>query len=210
MVEFVAQAPARPDAVLQKRGIERVQAILDAGVAILSEQGYEAATLKAIGERAGIPIASVYHYFADRHQVDIAILQRHLAALDAKVNAALADESIDTLAGAIDAVIDPMLTYFRREPSCIELWFTGQRDQSLTDMVQAYDEATADLLWQFAIDRGLIRRGTPKLVIQLAFEAGSRVFDVAFRKSPKGDNATISEAKVMIGAYLGKYAPGRG
>ncbi|KOG91865.1 TetR family transcriptional regulator, partial [Streptomyces varsoviensis] len=39
--------------------MERRRAIVDAAEALLGERGYEAATLKAIGERAGIPIASV-------------------------------------------------------------------------------------------------------------------------------------------------------
>ena len=79
------QIPARP-APVQRRGIERVQAILDAAESLLEEQGYESATLKAISERAGIPIASVYHYFADRHQVDAELVQRHLSELDARLS----------------------------------------------------------------------------------------------------------------------------
>ncbi|WP_225839474.1 helix-turn-helix domain-containing protein [Streptomyces sp. NK08204] len=51
-----ASAPRRAPAV-QRRGRERRGAILDAAEALLREQGYEAATLKAIGERAGIPTA---------------------------------------------------------------------------------------------------------------------------------------------------------
>lgn len=207
MVEFIAQAPARPDAVLQKRGIERVNAILDAGEAILAEQGYQAATLKAIGDRAGIPIASVYHYFADRHQVDHAIMKRHLAGLDAEVRAALNDRAIASLVEALDAVIDPMLAYFRREPSSVELWFTDQRDASLTEMVQSFDEATAEAMWRIALDRGFIATDTPMQVMQIAFEAGGRLFDVAFHRSPTGDDATIDEARKMILAYLSLYAP---
>jgi len=207
VIEFAAQAPARPDAVLQKRGIERVHAILDAGEAILAEHGYEAATLKAIGERAGIPIASVYHYFADRHQVDLAILQRHLHALDEDVRAAVESRTIATMADGVDAIIDPMLTYFRAHPSCVELWFSHQRDQSLTELVQQYDDETALMLWEFAIDRGFLRQDTPLLVMQLAFEAGSRLFDSAFRRSPKGDDTTIAEARRMVHSYLSTYAP---
>lgn len=206
MVEFVAQAPARPDAVLQKRGIERVNAILDAGEAILAEQGYEAATLKAISERSGIPLASVYHYFADRHQVDHAILQRHLAALDEAVKTSLAESSLESLGDAINTVIDPMMSYFRREPSCVELWYSQQRDVSLIELVATYDAETAEYLWTLAIDRGYLPKGTPLLIMQLAFEAGGRLFDVAFRRSPKGDDVVIDEARRMIIAYLSTYA----
>lgn len=207
MVEFVARAPARPDAILQKRGIARVGAILDAAESILGEQGYEAATLKAIAERAAIPIASVYHYFADRHQVDIAILQRHLAALDAAVKQELDDRSIGSVDDAVNAVIDSMISYFRQEPSCIELWYSHQRDSALISLVEAYDAETADLVWKLALERGFLAEDTPRLVMQLAFEAGGHLFDVAFRRSPRGDDVTIDEARRMIAAYLKTYRP---
>jgi len=73
------QASARP-AVVQRRGVERVHAILDAAETLLAEQGCAAATLKAIGEQAGIPTASLYHYFADRSQVDAELVRRQVRA----------------------------------------------------------------------------------------------------------------------------------
>ena len=207
MADVSAQAPARPDAVLQKRGVERVQAILDAGDKILGAEGYDAATLKAIGERAGIPLASIYHYFADRHQVDHAILSRHLDAMDVLIKAALDDDAIETLADAIDAVIDAMLTYFRSNPSCRTLWFTDQRDESITALVREFDDGGAELLRQVATEKGLLREETPPHIVEFAFEAGSRLFDVAFRRSPDGDDTAIDEARKMAVAYLSLYAP---
>ncbi|MEU7302748.1 helix-turn-helix domain-containing protein [Streptomyces sp. NPDC007189] len=50
--------------------MERRRLILETAEALFGEQGYESATLRAIGERAGIPTASVYHYFSDRPQID--------------------------------------------------------------------------------------------------------------------------------------------
>ena len=68
--------------MVQRRGIERVAAILDAAETLLAERGYAAATLKAIGEQAEIPTASLYHYFADRHQVESELVRRHVNELD--------------------------------------------------------------------------------------------------------------------------------
>ncbi|MFG3343662.1 TetR/AcrR family transcriptional regulator [Streptomyces sp. NPDC048018] len=65
----------------QRRGRERRQAFLDAAATVLAEQGYEAATLKAMGEKAGIPTASVYYYFSDRHEVEAELMQGHMGAL---------------------------------------------------------------------------------------------------------------------------------
>ncbi|MCX8559413.1 TetR/AcrR family transcriptional regulator [Mycolicibacterium mucogenicum] len=197
--------PALPTAV-QRRGIERVQAILDAAEALLTEQGYEAATLKAIGERAGIPTASLYHYFPDRHQVDAALAQRHLRELDAQISASVSDSKLRTLSDAIDAIVDPYLIYFRAHPDFVQLWFAS-RTPGLNELALEFDEFQARRFWQLLVDKKLVRADTPELVVQLAFEAGNRLFDVAFRRSPGGDDVAIDEARSMLTAYLGTYAP---
>jgi AcrR family transcriptional regulator len=191
--------------VVQKRSIERVEAILDAAAQLLTEQGYEGATLKAIGERAGIPTASLYHYFSDRHQVDAALAERHLRELDTRLAAAVDDGRRRTLSGSVNAILDPCLAYFREHPDFVQLWFAG-RTPTLDGMAQAFDEMQAKRLWGALIDRGLVRSDTPPLVVQLVFEAGIRLFDVAFRQSQTGDDVVIDEARRMLTAYLETYA----
>ncbi|MFE6685082.1 TetR/AcrR family transcriptional regulator [Streptomyces sp. NPDC057743] len=199
------QAPARPG-VRQRRGVERRRAILDAAEALLGEQGYQAGTLKAIGERAGIPTASVYHYFSDRHQVDAELLQRHIGELDALITTALESPELRTLRDAGDAVIDPLRNYFRQHPSCTVLWF-ARGNETLDAHIRAFDTSQAERLWHFLIERELLPADTPQLVVQLAWEAGNRLFDTAFRHSPTGDDATINEVRRMVTAYLETYAP---
>ncbi|MFE5483944.1 TetR/AcrR family transcriptional regulator [Streptomyces sp. NPDC056527] len=186
--------------------MERRRAILDAAEALLGEQGYEAATLKAIGERAGIPIASVYHYFSDRYEVDAELLRRHADEIEKLIDVALEHPRPHTLRDATDAVVDPVCTYFRAHRSCTELWFSG-RSSTVEDLVRAFDEAQAERLWRLLVERGLVAAETPLLVLQLAFEAGNRLFDIAFRRSPAGDDATIDEARRLVTAYLETYAP---
>jgi AcrR family transcriptional regulator len=191
--------------MVQRRGIERVAAILDAAETLLAERGYAAATLKAIGEQAEIPTASLYHYFADRHQVEAELVRRHVNELDRRWAAAMADPEVRTLGVAVDAIIDPLLTYFREKPGFVQLWFAG-RSTTLSELAHAFDEAWAERLWRFLIERKFIRADTPQLVVQLAFEVGDRLFDVAFQRSPTGDDAAIDEARRLITAYLGTYS----
>lgn len=199
------QPPTRPT-VVQRRGQERRRAILDAAAALLGEKGYEAATLKAVGERAGIPTASMYHYFPDRHQVDAELLKQHMSELDTLIGAALGNPRAQTLAEAVDVVIDLHLDYFRRHPSCTELWFAG-RHTTLDELGRAFDEAQAERLWRHLVERGLVSADTPLLALILAFEVGTRLFDSAFRRSPAGDEATIAEARRLVTAYLETYGP---
>lgn len=192
--------------MVQRRGLERVQAILDAAEVLLGEHGYEAATLKAIGERAGIPTASLYHYFSDRHQVDAALVQRHLRDLDAQISAAVNASEVRTLSEAVDAVVEPYLAYFRDHPDFVQLWFVG-RTPTLNELALQFDEFQAKQFWSYLIDHKLVRSDTPQLVVQLAFEAGNRLFDVAFRHTPAGDDATLDEVRRLLTAYLDTYAP---
>jgi AcrR family transcriptional regulator len=193
-------------AVVQRRGIERMQAILDSAETLLAEQGYAAATLKAIGEHAGIPTASLYHYFADRGQVDTELVNRHVAALDEQFTEGLSDPKVKTLAGSVDVLITRIAGYFRDNPSFVQLWFVG-RNATLTDIAGTVHTSWAEGLRRLLVERKLIRANTPLLAVELAFEAGDRLFDVAFQRLPTGDDATLDEAKRMLTAYLQSYAP---
>nr|WP_280119025.1 TetR/AcrR family transcriptional regulator [Streptomyces albofaciens] len=197
------RTPAR--SATQRRGVERRKAILDAAEAVLAERGYEAATLKATGERAGIPIASMYHYFADRYQVDAELLQRHLNELDRLIGDTLAEPGAQTLREAVDVMVDLLLGYLRRHRSCTELWFAG-RHATLDELVRAFDEAQAERLWRHLVEQRLVPADTPLLALLLAFEVGTRLFDTAFRRSPTGDDATIDEVRRLVTAYLETYA----
>ncbi|MER6300560.1 TetR/AcrR family transcriptional regulator [Kitasatospora sp. NPDC001539] len=195
---------SRPTA--QRRGLERRKAILDAAEALLAEQGYEAATLKATAERAGIPIASVYHYFADRYEVDAELLRRHLGELDELIGATVARPTAQTLREAVDVVVDLLVDYLRRHRSCTELWFAG-RHTVLDEMVRAFDKAQAERLWHHLLAQRLLSADTPLLALVLAFEVGAGLFDTAFRRRPGGDGPTIDEARRLVTAYLATYAP---
>lgn len=204
-IVFENQRTSGRSILVQRRGVERVQAILDTAEALLAEQGYAAATLKAVGERAGIPTASLYHYFADRGQVDAELVRRHVRALNERFSAALNDSVVHTLADAVDAMFDPLLSYFRENPSFVQLWFVG-RSSPLSELAKEFDATWAEALRHFLIDHELIDKNTPQFVTRLAFEVGDRLFDVAFQRSPTGDDTTIDEGRRMLAAYLTTYA----
>lgn len=199
------QAPARPEAVLQRRGVARVNAILDTAEQLLEERGYDGATLKAISERTGIPAASVYHYFADRYQVDAALMRRHIDGLAEAVG----DMSgMRTIADMADRVLDPMIEYFREHRACTELWFRG-RSEALAALAADFDAGAAETVWRLAIEGGILAADTPLEVAQIAYGAGNALFDRAFKTDSNGDEFVLNETKRMVTAYLSNYAPER-
>ena len=191
---------------MQRRGIERRQAILDAAVQILATEGYEAATLKAMGDLAGIPVASMYHYFPDRLQVEVELMQAWIPQLNARIDNAMADARLTSLADGVEAIIAPILACFAEHPACAELWFVG-RHPALAAIVAEFHDQSARKLWQWLLEHQALRAGTPALPVQIAFEAGNHLFDLAFRRPPQDRATILTEARRMVISYLSLYAP---
>jgi AcrR family transcriptional regulator len=80
------------DAVLfrpptRRRGIDRFEVLLDATAWLLAERFDENISIAQIAEKAGVPLASVYHFFPNRNAAFVALAQRfqrqlHELALD--------------------------------------------------------------------------------------------------------------------------------
>ena len=68
-----------------KRGETSRAAIFDAALALFLERGYEATTMRAIAERAGVSLGSSYHYFASKEHLVLEFYwhthQLHVAAI---------------------------------------------------------------------------------------------------------------------------------
>jgi AcrR family transcriptional regulator len=59
-----------------RRGVRSRELVLDAAERLMSEHGYEAATVAALKEAAGIPMSSIYHYFGSKDGVLQAVMER--------------------------------------------------------------------------------------------------------------------------------------
>lgn len=68
------------------RGEHSRAAIFDAALALFQERGYEATTMRAIAERAGVSLGSSYHYFASKQHLVLEFYrhthQLHLVAIE--------------------------------------------------------------------------------------------------------------------------------
>lgn len=54
------------------------QAIYDAGVAVIAEQGYHSATTDAIADEAGVAVGTIYNYFKNKEEILASIFEQEL------------------------------------------------------------------------------------------------------------------------------------
>jgi AcrR family transcriptional regulator len=64
---------------LQRRSQESLERVLQAGMEVLQEQGFEGFTLQEVSRRAGVSIGSIYARVASREALIMAIYERAMA-----------------------------------------------------------------------------------------------------------------------------------
>jgi AcrR family transcriptional regulator len=65
-----------PEVTPNRRGVRSRELVLDAAERLMAEHGYEAATVAALKQEAGIPMSSIYHYFGSKDGVLLAVMER--------------------------------------------------------------------------------------------------------------------------------------
>src|SRR5262249_26125652 len=81
----------------QQRGERRVAELLEAAALEFADVGYDAATMKAIAERAGASIGSIYQYFPNKQAVIRALRNQYVTEMEEhwiKLDEATAGQSI--------------------------------------------------------------------------------------------------------------------
>lgn len=109
----------------QLRGHARVNAILDAGDRLLRQGGEAALTMHGVAAEAQTSIGSLYHFFADKRSLLLALFERHHATLEsiAATIGQLADRTwqdadAERLVGLL---MQPFLDYLSTQPQFLLL-----------------------------------------------------------------------------------------
>ncbi|WP_405642306.1 TetR family transcriptional regulator [Streptomyces sp. NBC_00019] len=202
-MKSVPHATSLRRAPVQRRSAERLTRILDACADLLDEVGYDDLSTRAVAQRAGVPIGSVYRFFGNKRQMADALAQRNLERFTARVTERLADATGGGWRDAMDAVLDEYLAMKRTAPGFSLVDFGNQIPvgarhaepnhrvaDRLTDLLSGYidREPDEDLRRTFLI----------------AVETADTLVHLAFRVAPEGDERVIEEARELLRAYLAR------
>ncbi|MFI0846301.1 TetR family transcriptional regulator [Mesorhizobium sp. IMUNJ 23232] len=118
----------------QKRSRERVERMLAAATALISEQGSDALRMSEVAERAGVSIGSLYQFFPDKKAIVGTLVDRYNEAGRRCIADGLADvTNDDDMRRAFSALIDIYYKIFLAEPVMRDIWFGAQADKALRD-----------------------------------------------------------------------------
>jgi AcrR family transcriptional regulator len=148
-----------------------IQAALD----LFTEQGYDAATVTEIAERAGVTKMTFFRHFPDKREVLFAAGQEvHSQTLAGAIAAAPQQATpLQAVAAALDA-LSATFTDDRREFAArLRAVVAAQRE--LRERAASKHNGLVE-----AATEALAKRGVPELTASLAAELGIRAFDRGF------------------------------
>ncbi|WP_330321300.1 TetR/AcrR family transcriptional regulator [Streptomyces clavifer] len=188
---------------VQQRSADRLARILDAGAGLLDETGYEQLSTRAVADRAGVPIGSVYRFFPNKRALVDALAERNLDLYAERIVDRLAVIPAQEWRAAIDAVLDEYLAMKRSVPGFALVDFGPP--VPVADLLDQANQRVADRLAALLSGHLGHRSGTDGDLLRtvlVCVEAADALLRLAFRSDPSGDPALIAETRILLQAYL--------
>ena len=185
----------------QERGQKRVNAILEAGSALIAEQGLEAVTTNSIAERAGTSIGSLYQFFPNKDSIIEAIAQAVAEELHAE------RQFLPYPPNPILAVrrhVDWLHQFAMRHPALLPLLHMGYHTAH-HQLIERHVHAElahqyVDIVLHYFPQRD---RETTEQQASIAVRCIAAVFNYAARQDADGKTLAVEELKTMLVRYLG-------
>jgi AcrR family transcriptional regulator len=110
---------AKTEVKPNRRGTRSREAVLDAAERLMAEQGYGAATVAALVERADVPPSSIYHYFGSKEGVLLAVMERGARRFFEALPEL--DRRLGSQANHLTALVDAVARALERNPDFLRI-----------------------------------------------------------------------------------------
>jgi AcrR family transcriptional regulator len=183
-----------------------MERILVAAEDLVVSGGIEALSTRTVAVEAGVPVATLYQYFADRDAIIAALIARHVDAMDARVAEAVAGLERYSVQTLVRATVEAYVAGYKAHQSYVVLWFQGRVSHEIDAFVRERTVRLAAGFREFTIAAGLIAPGTSPLVFELAGEMIDAFLNVAYRDDRRGDQRIVAEGIAMLSDYMERHA----
>jgi len=202
-VTSTAQQRRQP---VQARSRETVARILAATDELIAAGGVEAATTRAIADRAGVSAPSLYRFYADRDEIFDSLLRTELATLEAHVEEAERRWVVKSTRDFVTRELDLHVSYYEEHPSMARLWFGGRISPAVVAEVHRRNQTLARRVRSTMLALGMIDERVPESALVLMVELGDRILDLAFRDRARADVTVIEQGCNALCAYVERLA----
>lgn len=178
--DFSAVATNKP---LQRRSRERVEKIMLAAADELARTAdADTLTTTSVAKRSGIPVATIYRYFADRSAIISALIDRETSEMDHALDAELQKLETVDFQVLFTVIMEAHLRYFTSNRRSIVLWFGARNSKEVLGRIERRYEYMGEWLLGGAIRAGMAVPDAPEYGGELIVWTCDRAFEFMFRE----------------------------
>jgi AcrR family transcriptional regulator len=127
---------------------------------LITEHGVDRLSTRAIATRAGVPVASLYRYFADRDEIILALVQRDTAEMDEQVGGRGRRHTGGTHYPLTDHRDQrAFVRVYHRRPAFVMIWWRGRTNPAVVEFCRAHNREIAKAVHAYANEAGRERAG---------------------------------------------------
>lgn len=186
----------------QERSRLKFEKILQVSREVLLEVGFDSFTCEEVASRAGLPIGTLYQFFANKYVILCELDRQNAVAVQTEL-AALAAElpSLDWLA-LLDRLIDHIAELWVSDPSRRAVWYAVQSTPATRSTAEVTE---AELATQVALVLAPLTPGTPrerrKIMAEVLVHVAYSMLNFSVRDGQEHAEAVI-ELKRLLATYL--------
>jgi AcrR family transcriptional regulator len=204
-IQSTPQRPQQRVRPVQERARRKIDAILDATAFLLQKHGVEAVSTTAIAEQAGIPPATVYHYFDNRLAVFAALAKRIIADVDAGLTEVLVEQ---LMAPVPDwrAVLEGLFTAYAQAPGYVAVLGALRAEPALQELVHESNQRIADVLAGMLAQRTSLPLERSSRIAWIMSECAETVLQAALMADEAEAAALLDELGTIVECLFAHYA----
>jgi|GEM_PF-2674482 len=190
----------------QARGQLRVDEILDAAERLTDTTSWEKLSTNHIAKEAGIPIGSLYQFFANKHAIAQALVERYVISLDEAFNKL--PKNIETLTPAelVNIIFDGLLVVTQKHHGFHAMLLTTNEQSEIGKISAPIREMLRSNIERMLAVRAPWMSAEERKVHALVSHVSNRaIFAQAISLNAQGDKTTskrlLQQARVMQIAY---------
>ncbi len=201
----IPQAPQQRVKPVQERARRKMDSILDATAALLQQHGVEAVTILAIAAEAGVPPATVYHYFENRTAVFAALARRIMAAVDADLLNILAERLVMPEPD-MRAILQGLFDAYAQAPGYVAVLTAMRAEPALQALVRESNQRSATFIAALLQQRGTLPPERAARIAWIISESCETVLEEALTSTPENAAALLDEQSYIIDVLFHHYA----
>lgn len=192
-----ANALAQPPKL--ERGRLRVAAIMEAGIEVLTEKGYDGATMTEIAARSGTAIGSLYRFFPSKESLANALLAQYAGQTMSRLEDFGKQTATMTLEDIADALVDFMLSLQAQRSYALAL-ISGAKgsDEKRVEFRHAMRACIADILRKALPALGKSKADVMSIVLLQLLKGMA----TSSEERPDARYPMIAEMRLLVRTYL--------